>query len=119
MDARAVRDEVQRIARRFAADRPERQRRHELDPGDFDDLAGAGFLLTGVGAPDGGLFESVRSSTRPISEILRTLARGDPSVALVCSMHPAVLAFWLATDAGDVPDRYHAAWVEQRASVAA
>jgi alkylation response protein AidB-like acyl-CoA dehydrogenase len=114
MDAGAVLDEVERIAARFAAHRPERQRRRELDPADFDDLARVGFLLTGVGTPQGGLFESVRSSTRPIAEILRTLARGDPSVALVCSMHPAVLSFWLAPD--DAPEPHRAAWAEQRDS---
>jgi len=117
MDAGAVLDEVGRIAARFAADRPERQGRQQLDPVDFDDLAGAGFLLTGVGTRQGGLFESVRASTRPTAEILRTLARGDPSVALVCSMHPAVLSFWLAPD--EVPGPYRAAWAEQRDSVAA
>ena len=83
MDAEAVLDGVGRIATRFAAERQERQRRRELDQADFDELARAGFLLTGVGAPEGGLFESVSRSTRPIAEILRTLARGDPSVALV------------------------------------
>jgi alkylation response protein AidB-like acyl-CoA dehydrogenase len=117
MDAGAVLDKVRAVATRFAAERPERQRRRELDPADFDELAGAGVLLTGVGAPDGGLFESVSRSTRPIGEILRTVARGDPSVALVCSMHPAVLAYWLATE--KAPEPYSAAWAEQRASVAA
>jgi alkylation response protein AidB-like acyl-CoA dehydrogenase len=117
MDTEAVLDEVGRIAARFAADRRERQRRRELDPADFDELARAGILLTGVGARQGGLFETVRSSARPIAEILRTLARGDPSVALVCSMHPAVLAFWLAID--EVPDAYRAEWDDQRGSVTA
>jgi alkylation response protein AidB-like acyl-CoA dehydrogenase len=109
--------EVRQIAARFAADRQQRQLRRALDPADFDELAGAGFLLTGVEAGDGGLFETVRSSTRPIAEILRTLARGDPSVALVSSMHPAVLSFWLAT--GEAPEPHGAAWAEQRASVTA
>jgi alkylation response protein AidB-like acyl-CoA dehydrogenase len=117
MDPVAVLDEVGRIAARFAADRPERQRRRQLDSVDFDDLARAGFLLTGVGTHQGGLFESVRVSTRPTAEILRTLARGDPSVALVCSMHPAVLSFWLAPD--DVPEPHRAGWAEQRDSITA
>jgi alkylation response protein AidB-like acyl-CoA dehydrogenase len=30
--------------------------------------------------------------------MLRTLARGDPSVALVSAMHPAVTCYWLAID---------------------
>ncbi len=117
MDAGAVLDEVKRIATRFAAERQERQRRRELDPGDFDQLERAGFLLTGVAAPDGGLFDTVSHSTRPIAEILRSLARGDPSVALVCSMHPAVLSYWLATE--KAPEPYSASWAEQRASVTA
>ena len=117
MDAGAVLDGVRRIATRFAAERPERQRRRELDRNDFDELAEAGFLLTGVGANDGGLFETVRSSTRPVAEILRTLAHGDPSVALVSSMHPAVLSYWLAP--GEAPEPYRDAWEEQRASLTA
>lgn len=117
MDAGAVLDEAKRIATRFAAERQERQRRRELDQSDFHELARAGFLLTGVGAPEGGLFESVSRSTRPIAEILRTLGRGDPSVALVCSMHPAVLSYWLATE--KAPEPHSAAWAEQRASVTA
>jgi alkylation response protein AidB-like acyl-CoA dehydrogenase len=117
MDAGAVLDKVGALAARFAAERPERQRRRELDPVDFEELAGAGVLLTGVGVPDGGLFESVSRSTRPIGEILRTLARGDPSVALVCSMHPAVLSYWLATE--KAPEPYSAAWTEQRSAVSA
>jgi alkylation response protein AidB-like acyl-CoA dehydrogenase len=117
MDVATVLDEVAQIAQRFAVDRHDRQRRCELDPADFANLERAGYLLTGVRARDGGLFETVGSSTRPIAEILRTLARGDPSVALVCSMHPAVLSFWLAT--GDVPAPHRAAWAEQRASVTA
>lgn len=117
MDAGAVLDEAKRIAARFAAERPERQRRRELDQRDFDELADAGFLLTGVGAPEGGLFDTVSRSTRPIAEILRTLARGDPSVALVCSMHPAVLSYWLATE--EAPEPYGAAWAEQRSTVTA
>ena len=107
-----VLEEVARIADRFAGDRKERQRRRELDPADFEDLAKAGFLLTGVPAEHGGLFENVGSSSRPTAEILRTLARGDSSVALVSSMHPAVLAFWTATAEAEEPHR--AAWAEQR-----
>ena len=36
------------------------------------------------------------TTTRPIASVLRTLAAADPSVALVASMHPSVLGFWLA-----------------------
>ena len=37
------------------------------------------------------------------SEILRALAAGDSSVALVSAMHPAVLSFWLATSVAPAP----------------
>src|SRR5204863_2712935 len=98
MDATTVLQDVRSIAEGFAAQRLERQRRRELDPADFAALADAGFHLTAVPVEQGGLFESVRASTRPVAEILRTLAHGDASVALVSSMHPAVMSFWLATE---------------------
>jgi alkylation response protein AidB-like acyl-CoA dehydrogenase len=104
---------VRAIAERFAVDRHDRQRRRELDPADFLELISAGFLRTGISTKSGGLFESVPRSTRPIAEILRALAHGDSSVALVSSMHPAVLSLWLATD--EVPAEHAAAWAEQRA----
>jgi alkylation response protein AidB-like acyl-CoA dehydrogenase len=106
-----VLENVRDVSADFAAERKERQRRRSLHPADFDRLRDAGFLLTGVPAAQGGLWESVPKSTRPICEILRTLARGDASVALVSSMHPAVLAFWLATPTVDASAQ--AAWKEQ------
>ena len=60
----------------------------------------------------GGLWRSVPESTRPICDVLRRLAGADPSVALVSSMHPAVIGFWLAPDGRDDP-----AWIEQRDAV--
>lgn len=108
-------DGVRKIALGFAQDRHDRQRRRELDPADFERLAEAGFLLTGVPAQRGGLFESPARSTRPIAEILRTLAAGDASVALVSSMHPAVLSIWLATPEAEFPHRD--AWAEQVSAV--
>jgi alkylation response protein AidB-like acyl-CoA dehydrogenase len=108
--------QVRGIADGFAADRHDRQRRNELDPRDFQQLVDAGFLLTGVPATAGGLFESVSRSTRPVAEILRALAHGDSSVALVSSMHPAVLSLWLATAA--VTSEHQSAWTEQRALLA-
>jgi alkylation response protein AidB-like acyl-CoA dehydrogenase len=115
MDSAKVLDGVRQVAEGFAAARPERQLRRELDPADFAALADAGFLLTGVPAEQGGLWESVPTSTRPVAEILRALGRGDSSVALVSSMHPAVLSFWLATPSA--PDPHTEAWREQRESV--
>ena len=113
MNPKDVLEQVRNLADRFAADRHDRQRRRELDAVDFEQLTAAGFLLTGVSAELGGIFENVPRSTRAVAEILRALAHGDSSVALVASMHPAVLSFWLATDA--VADPHQAAWAEQRA----
>ena len=115
-NAGVVLDSVKTIAGKFANERRERQLRIELDARDFNALADAGFLLTGVPVDQGGLWIDVRRSTRPVAEILRALARGDSSVALVSSMHPAVLAFWLATPAVPPPDA--GAWVAQRTNVA-
>jgi alkylation response protein AidB-like acyl-CoA dehydrogenase len=44
--------------------------------------------------------------------VLRTLAAADPSVALVASMHPSVIGFWLAR-----PDESKPAWCAQREAV--
>jgi alkylation response protein AidB-like acyl-CoA dehydrogenase len=116
MDANTVLDNVREISERFAGDRKARQARRNLDPADFAQLAAAGFLLTGVPAARGGLWLSVRESTRPLCEMLRVLARGDSSVALVSSMHPAVLAFWLASPKTD--PGHQAAWDEQNSRLA-
>jgi alkylation response protein AidB-like acyl-CoA dehydrogenase len=104
------------LAQTWAADRRARQRRRELDPADFDRLRRAGFHLFGVPRAQGGLWESAAQTTRPVAGALRTLAGGDSSVALVASMHPAVLSFWLATPR--VPDEYQAVWDAQVAWVA-
>jgi alkylation response protein AidB-like acyl-CoA dehydrogenase len=114
MDATTVLGRVEQVAAGFAADRRERQRRRQLDRADFDALAEAGFLLTGVPVEMGGLWQDMARSTRPIAEIHRALARADSSVALVASMHPAVLfaCVWLAAPRATPP--YEAAWEEQR-----
>ncbi|MEX0785046.1 MAG: acyl-CoA dehydrogenase family protein [Dehalococcoidia bacterium] len=114
MNTAEVLDNVRLISERFAEARKERQPRRYLDPADFAELRDAGFLLTGVPIAQGGLWAGVRESTRAFCEILRTLAHGDPSVALVSSMHPAVLAFWLATP--NVGSEHQAAWDAQIAS---
>lgn len=104
-------DKLAHIAEGFAAETRERQRRRHLEPADFDALKEAGFLLTGVPVSDGGLWRGVANSTRDYSTMVRTLAHGDPSVALVAAMHPAVMVFFLSVESvDDVPD----AWVAQR-----
>ena len=115
MEPQTVLDNVAVVAQAFAKDRRARQMRRHLEPVDFEALAGAGFLLTGVPESMGGLWRDLPSSIRPISEILRTISRGDPSVALVSAMHPAVLAFWLGTP--NAPSEHAEAWRAQTALV--
>lgn len=111
MNTETVLEHVREVSARFAEDRKARQVRRQLDVADFAQLKDAGFLLTGVPVAHGGLWSSARESTRPICGLLRTLAHGDASVALVSSMHPAVLAFWLATTKVDGASQK--AWDEQ------
>jgi alkylation response protein AidB-like acyl-CoA dehydrogenase len=110
----ALTAEFARIADEWRPQRAERQARRSLDRADFERLARAGFLLVAVPEEMGGLWRDVTESTRPICESLRTLAGADASVALVLSMHPAVLGFWLTK-----PDPSQRAWTEQRTAVAA
>jgi len=111
MDAHAVLDNVTGIAAEFAGQRRERQQRGYLDPADFAALADAGVLLTGAPATMGGLWVDIGTSTRPFCEILRVIATGDPAVALVAAMHPAVLGFWLTRP--EAPAPHTAAWRAQ------
>jgi alkylation response protein AidB-like acyl-CoA dehydrogenase len=107
---------VSAAAEDFAKDRASRQVRRHLDASDFERLAGTGFLKVGAPRSLGGLWEDVQRSTRPTCEALRILARGDPSVALVSSMHPAVLSFWLVLKRAPAP--YTGAWRQQQRWVA-
>lgn len=100
------------IADRWRAERAERQARRNLDQADFDALRNCGLLLAPVPVDQGGLWESVTASTRPICSAFRALGAGDPSVALVSAMHPAVIGYWLATSDSDQPD-----WADQRRAV--
>lgn len=108
----AIMDNVRSISAQFAQERRERQQRRELSASDFDQLKAAGLHLTGVLAEHGGLWESLSRSTRPICELMRELAHGDSSVALVSAMHPTVLSFWYATP--EVPPAHQSAWQAQR-----
>jgi alkylation response protein AidB-like acyl-CoA dehydrogenase len=99
------------LATEWAAARRERQRRRELDPADFRRLAETGFPLLGVPRERGGLWAGAPQTARLAADLLRTLARGDSSAALVAAMHPAVLAFWLATPR--VPSEHQSRWDAQ------
>ena len=106
LDPSEVIAKLKTIAGRWAEERGERQRRRELVKEDFDELCETGYLLCAVPAERGGLWRDAQHSTRPICEMLRTLAHGDASVALVASMHPAVILSggWLT--APDAPEPY-------------
>lgn len=108
----ALTQDVAEIACEWRSDRADRQARRGLDPADFERLAEAGFLHVAVPEAMGGLWRNIGATTRQAAEVLRTLAAADPSVALVSSMHPAVLGFWLAK-----PDQSRADWTEQREAV--
>jgi alkylation response protein AidB-like acyl-CoA dehydrogenase len=103
---------VRAVADEWRGARKERQARRSLDRADFDRLRDAGLLRLVAPVDSGGLLDSIESSVRPLCETYRQLASGDPSVALVSSMHPSVIAFWLAS-----PDAAQPAWEEQRRAV--
>jgi len=115
MEAVTVYENIRALSADFAAERRERQQRRELVAADFARLRDTGFLLTGVPIEYGGIWQSVPQSARPICEMLRTLAHGDSSVALVCAMHPGVLNFWMST--AQAPPPFDQAWEEQRRSI--
>lgn len=108
----SLRSGVEDLASEWRSQRADRQARRGVDRSDFDALAQAGFLQVAVPESAGGLWRSVRDTTRPICALLRDLAGADPSVALVASMHPSVLAFWLAR-----PDAERREWTAQRDAV--
>ena len=86
MSMQSIQEQVCQMAEQYAKDRHERQRRRVLDPADIVLLKEAGFYHTGIPVEQGGVWENVPRSTRPIGEILRTLAGGDASLALVSAM---------------------------------
>lgn len=112
MNLETIKAGVESVSNHFAENRRDRLKRRELDRNDFEQLKDAGYHLTGVLAEQGGLWQSVEQSTRMICDLLRILAHGDSSVALVSSMHPSVLAFWLATP--EAPQPFSVDWQEQR-----
>lgn len=113
-DTRTVLDNIKIVSERFAKDRPERQRRRELKKEDFNLLREAGFPLIAIPVDFGGIFESTARSTRVLCEMLRILAHGDPSVALVASMHPAVISSGGWTEIPQAPEPFTEAWDKQR-----
>jgi alkylation response protein AidB-like acyl-CoA dehydrogenase len=94
--------------------RDERLRRRSLDPEDFSALADAGWLTLAVPVDHGGLWTGLPTTVIQ-ARVLGRLARVDPGLALVISMHPAVLNWWSFPD--DPPDEYADAWAAQRSEV--
>jgi alkylation response protein AidB-like acyl-CoA dehydrogenase len=106
---------VRDLAAALENERGARQCRREIAVQDFETLKDAGFPLCAVPTAHGGYWEDSARSTRAVCELLRTLAHGDSSLALVCAMHPAVLSFWLASP--EAPAPFTAAWDAQQREV--
>ncbi len=107
-------DALSQVADCWRATRGERQERTHLDPGDLDDVRDSGFLRSVVPVDHGGGWMGAAASVDGIARALRVLAAADPSIALVSSMHPAVLSFWLTP-----PESDDARWQRQRRAVMA
>jgi alkylation response protein AidB-like acyl-CoA dehydrogenase len=107
-----VLEQIDELAVAWREGRGERQERTHLDRSDFDGIRSTGFLQTVVPEAQGGYWTGTATSVRSISDMLRVLGAADPSVALVSSMHPAVLAFWLTAPTVD-----DLSWDRQRRAV--
>jgi alkylation response protein AidB-like acyl-CoA dehydrogenase len=103
---------VDEIAARWRGDRKQRQGRRTLERADFDALRDAGLLRLGIPAQSGGAWHGVETSIRHLCRVYRGLAGADPSVALVSSMHPAVISYWTTTT-----DPSQTEWEDQRQAV--
>jgi len=112
MDINTLQRNVAAVADRWSPELATRLARRALDKADFAALADAGLTLTGVPEEMGGVWHSVERSTRPTGAIFRALARVDPSVALVATMHPSVSAFWHVKPLE--PPMDPAGWSQQR-----
>jgi alkylation response protein AidB-like acyl-CoA dehydrogenase len=106
-----VLEAAQEIASAWRADRSQRQLRRHLDQADFDALREMGILQLVAPTDIGGLWQTMEVSARSMCDVYRVLAAGDPSVALVSSMH-GVIGFWLVN-----PDPSRPEWEEQRRAV--
>src|SRR4029078_13259910 len=95
MDITLVQKNIAAVAAGWSSELAARLERSALDKVDFATLREACLTLTGVPEKMGGVWQSGARSTRPTGTIFRTLARVDPSVALVATMHTTVLALWL------------------------
>ena len=110
----SVLEQVPGLAREFASIRDERQRRTKPEPADFQRLQDLGIHMMSVPTEFGGTWESYTQSARPICTVIRTVAQGDPSVALASAMHPLVLSSWRRSE---IPEPYAGDWAKQRKEV--
>jgi len=115
MDIETIQENVAALVAGWAPQRSERMARRALDPADFAALGKAGMTLTGVPVEFGGVWQDPARSIRSIAALHRTIARIDPSLALVTTMHPTVLTAWSMPP--PAAPRDPAAWDEQRARV--
>ena len=115
MDAATVKTNIAQLAEEFASERSERLSRTRLDKADFERLARAGYLLTGLPQQYGGLWQDLPGSTRLYCDLIRMLAGHDPSLTLVATMHPTVVGFWLGLDTVEEP--YNQDWQAQRQQI--
>ncbi len=106
---------IDELAAGWVDQRDERYRRRHLERGDFEQLAETGFLRLVVPESHGGHWRSMSETGPAIVEAITRIARGDQSVALVASMHPAVQIFWTASERAPAP--FTEAWAAQRAEV--
>src|SRR5262245_36940452 len=95
VDISLVQKNIAAVVAGWSSELAARLDRRALDRTDFATLREAGLTLTGVPERMGGVWQSGARSTRPTGAMFRALARVDPSVALVATMHPTVLAVWL------------------------
>lgn len=114
MKIETILEQAPLLAQEFANERGARQRRKEADPADFQRLEDLGIHLMSVPVEFGGTWESLEQSTRPICNVLRTVAIGDSSVSLVSAMHPLVLSAWRIPQ---VPPPFTDDWARQRREV--
>ena len=113
-NATEVLEGVKKLAARFAEERRERQRRTALVNEDFKALADTGYTLMAVPTDFGGLWVDPPTSNRLLCDMVRTLAHGDSSLALVSTMHPAVLSAGGWIGVAEAPAPYKESWASQR-----
>lgn len=110
-----VLDAIEALADRWAGERSDRHGRRHLERADFDALGATGFLRLIVPESHGGLWRSLSETGPILVDAVQRIARGDQSVALVASMHPAVQIYWTASP--EAPEPFTEPWAEQRAAV--